>query len=43
MVVALTINSTKKIKDLEELRMKFKDFINVQSKLVRSHTGQKEA
>jgi len=41
--VAHMISSSKKIKDLEELHMKFKDFINVLSKVVKSPMDQREA
>jgi|LakMenE18May11ns_1017448.scaffolds.fasta_scaffold9802231_1 hypothetical protein len=37
MDVVLTISNLKRIKDLEELHMKYKDFINVVLKVVRNH------
>lgn len=37
MDVAHMINNMKKIKDLEELHMRFKDFINVVLKVVKNH------
>jgi hypothetical protein len=37
MDVVLMISNLKRIKDLEELHMKYKDFINVVLKVVRNH------
>jgi hypothetical protein len=37
MDVVLMISNMKRIKDLEELHMKYKDSINVVLKLVRNH------
>ena len=37
MVVVLMISNLKRIKDLGELLMKYKDFINVVLRLVKNH------
>jgi hypothetical protein len=41
MVVVLMINNLKKIKDLEEQHMRYKDFINVVLKVVKNHMVHK--
>jgi hypothetical protein len=41
MVIVLMINNMRRIKDLEEQHMRYKDFINVVLKVVKNHMVHK--